>query len=167
MNKTIKSMWHFWNHCFLGRTQSYQPRKLKTIQSNSPQRKETCTICGIEISLYRYHNKKLVCNTCKEKAQTNFLSYERELNIKRATDSAEKFNDLLDGCEKLGTCDILASHHELLKGDDNRIKTSFMLDLVCKDDFEDKWVEIKAKQEEVLQSAKKRYRPIQNPIEAV
>ena len=46
---------------------------------------------------------------------------------------------MLDECEKKGTCDILAAHHELLKDDDERLKTDVMLKFVCKNEYDDMW----------------------------
>jgi hypothetical protein len=51
---------------------------------------------------------------------------------RRSFELTEKFSELLATCEKMGVCDMLSAHHELLIDDPNRLKTDFLLGLICK-----------------------------------
>ncbi len=238
----VKSVWHFWNHCFLGRTRAYQPRKLK-LKEGVRLIETTCLRCGkstsslvyteseysylfcwhkvpgedtekilnfisgkyhIDISgasieeeggtvkittktheillkldkfwftcsgnknnlrkgislkidnsvkeifytkhvgskinvYYEFHE---VCRNCMIEIEASMLEGARRERRRQSLESADKFHDLLDECEKKGTCDILAAHHELLLNDDDRLRTSVLQDLICRNKYEDKWNEI-------------------------
>lgn len=232
----IKSMWYFWNHCFLGRNRAYQPRKLK-LEEGVRSTGILCQRCGrigsleyvddalvflfcwhevpgkdekriLDFLFNRYqmdmsgasiekvgdslkiitetHSVTLrleqywyegclktriylridngeeethyaervdgeinvyvkieaVCRKCKSEIEAERLEGTREqIRIKNLL-LADKFHDLLDECEKKGTCDILAAHHELLQNDDDRLRTSVLQDLICRNNYEDKWNEI-------------------------
>jgi len=240
----IKSMWHFWNHCFLGRTRAYQPRKLE-LKERLRLIETTCLRCGKLTSsleytereysfLFCWHkvpgedNEKIlnfvsgkyridmsgasieeeggtvkittktheilleldkfwftstatgnknnlrrgislkidnsvkeifyikyvggkinvyyefheVCRNCMNEIETSMLEGARKERRRQSLESADKFHDLLDECEKKGTCDILAAHHELLQNDDDRLTTSVLQDLICINNYEDKWNEM-------------------------
>jgi hypothetical protein len=70
------------------------------------------------------------CSDCYEKR----LKKERLLMSRESYELAEKFSDLLSTCEKMGVCDVLSVHHELLKDDPERLTTDFLLGLVCRKD---------------------------------
>jgi|GEM_PF-3528158 len=258
--KKTKSVWHFWNHCFPGRTRAYQPRKLE-LEERLKQTETTCLRCGkltsslvytkgdysflfcwhnvpgednekilnfisckyhIDISgasvedegstvkittktheilleldefwftctgnknnlrkgislkidnsvkeifytkyvgsrinvYYEFHE---VCRSCMIEIEASMLEGARREIRRQSLESANKFHDLLDECEKKGTCDILAAHHELLQNDDDRLRTSVLQDLICRNKYEDKWTEIlgesKAKIESKRLEIKKR-----------
>lgn len=245
----IKSMWHFWNHCFLGRTRAYQPRKLE-LEERLKQTETTCLRCGKLTSslvytegdysfLFCWHNvpgednekilnfisckyhldisgasvedegstvkittkthiillkldkfwfagignagyrisliidnsvKEIfhtknrgsrinvyytfneVCRSCMAEIEASMLEGSRRKRRKKSLESANKFHDLLDECEKKGTCDILAAHHELLQNDDDRLRTSVLQDLICRNKYEDKWNEILSESKVILES---------------
>lgn len=135
-------LWYFFNHCFLGRTSIYQPRKLGSQKELKEKRNWKCSCCSAKINNYVLWQDQIVCPACKIIKENYRLSAQRKENIRNAVESAEQFNDLLKECDKLGTCDIIASHHELLINDNNRLKTEFMLDLICRNNYDDKWNEI-------------------------
>ncbi len=137
----IENGWYFWNHCFLGRTSLYQSRRIK---QSIKMRLWRCSICEIEINSYVLHEDAIVCHKCKASITNKHLSEQRKEVIKKAQELSDSFSDLLAECTKKGTCDILAAHHELLINDNDRLKTDFMLELVCKNNnYTDKWDELK------------------------
>lgn len=83
---------------------------------------------------YRIKWKKLKEDKEKE------LSHHREEKVKELMDSIEKFDNLMVDCE-YNTCDILAAHRELLKDDDNRLSTDFLLGLICGEEKKKKYLE--------------------------
>jgi len=78
----------------------------------------------------RIQNRNLVsyyCSDCYEER----VKKERFLMSAKSYELTEKFSDLLATCEKMGTCDVLSVHHELLKDDPERLTTEFLLDMIC------------------------------------
>lgn len=49
----------------------------------------------------------------------------------QAAESASKFEEYLDRCEELGTCDIIRAHHEALSEDPERLTSEFLIKMVC------------------------------------
>lgn len=101
-----------------------------------------------------YDASSYVCHSCKIKIETEKLSISRKSIWEKNIKLAETFRDLLDNCEKKGTCDILAAHKETLKDDDNRLHTDTMVGLICKNDYDAKWTEILNSQKAKLELAK-------------
>jgi hypothetical protein len=123
----IKEMWHFWNKCFLGR--EYPRRKIKKMERGI-FRDYICQICKKKCSGHRYLSNsvhKYICPGCYNKKKQKEMEKAISDREKEAIDNASKFKDLLKDCTKLGTCDILAAHHELLVNDDDRLKTDFIM----------------------------------------
>ena len=96
------------------------------------------------IQIYRLID---LCYSCHGNIKTEELCGERKEKRKKSIELAGEFADLLNECEKKGTCDVLAAHHKLLIDDDNRLETNLLVGLVCKADYEDRWEEIVAKNE--------------------
>jgi hypothetical protein len=72
-----------------------------------------------------------ICKVCYnkeiERQRLDLLSH----RAKQSADMIASFSDLLNECTKLGTCDILTAHHELLKNDPEHLTSDFMIGLVC------------------------------------
>jgi hypothetical protein len=54
----------------------------------------------------------------------------------KAMEMCGEYQDLLKRCEKRGTCDVLAAHHQMLGDDPERLSTQFLVKLICKKDYE-------------------------------
>lgn len=59
----------------------------------------------------------------------------------------DRFVDRLEDCEKYGTCDILAAHHDALIDDPERLSTEFMLKMVCNTDGLERYRGARAKRD--------------------
>ena len=149
----IGGLFTFWNKCnvvkFFPRRSYHKPlNKRLFIRRN-------CTRCDVEYndfqrsrSRYRFDKwDSYLCPKCRIKI---LEEYNENCRIERqieANNSFVKFKDLLETCEKGGTCDILSAHHELLSEDPERLSTDFLIGLICGDKKKDKY--LKSKQEGV------------------
>ncbi len=115
-------------------------------------KEETFYVQRVGAKLNVYDNIHDVCRRCRIEIETDKLEGARKEIRRKNLELADKFHDLLDECEKKGTCDILAAHRELLKSDDDRLKTSTLLDLICKNRYDDKWNEILDKAKAKIES---------------
>jgi len=83
--------------------------------------KYPCKRCGATIPSGTY------CNKCRE-----IILREDRVFVRDAQEvKLAKYDSYLANCDRLGTCDILKMHHEMLKEDDNRLSTEFILNLIC------------------------------------
>lgn len=80
-----------------------------------------------------------VCFECKEKIQNKLNEDARTEQRLKIIESTDKFSDSLASCEKNGTCDILHAHHECLIDDPDRLRTDFMINLICGDEKLEKY----------------------------
>lgn len=161
MREDLKDIWYFWNHSFYNRTKP--ARKILTKKSRSVNIEVKCFDCGKTVLSNNCVKRKIVldgsagpcktrhssfiCKSCykirrenlKKKKEKEYTWYRRE-KVGELIDSVEKFDDLMLNCE-YETCDILAAHRELLKNDDNRLRTDFMLGLICGEEKKKKYLE--------------------------
>ena len=154
---TLNNVWYFWNHNFYNRTKP--SRKIEVRRRHSPDYEVVCHYCKIKIPLRDSIRRKVIfdgsrdkdsafmCKICYKIRRENLMKqkekelvYHREEKVKEFLDSIEKFDDLMADCE-YNTCDILAAHHELLINDDNRLRTDFMLELICGQEKKKKYLE--------------------------
>ena len=156
---TLNNAWYFWNNNFYNRTKP--SRKMQVRRRYSPDYDVICHYCKIKIPLRDSIKKKVIfdgsigpkdhptflCKKCYKirreslmKQKEKELAYHREEKIKELMDSIERFDGLMTDCE-YNTCDILAAHHELLINDDNRLRTDFMLELICGEEKKKKYLE--------------------------
>jgi len=153
VTKEIEDAWYFWNHCFYNRVKP--SRVVKT--RGSQKRDVICHDCGRLVlakemrrkvkSFFRGQQKYkietksagsgFVCMDCHNIRQDIMVKIKEDENrgfqeykTKKFLDSVEKFDELMLDC-KFGTCDVLSAHHELLKDDPNRLRTDFLIGLIC------------------------------------
>jgi hypothetical protein len=134
MNDDLKVLFHFLNKGFIGRNYPTRPLKRRGRHKSSIR---MCFDCRgfFDSSLMRVEaisrSNIRLCSSCFEKR----LSRERKeyLNNRKISNLEKigEFKELLSGCRTLGTCDILAAHHEFLKDDPERLKTTFLVGIVC------------------------------------
>ena len=146
----LNNVWYFWNHNFYNRTKP--SRKIVIKRRYSPDHEVTCHYCKIKITLrdsIKRKESEFLCKKCDKIRRENLrkekekkLAWHRGEKVKELMDSVEKFDDLMADCE-FNTCDILAAHHELLKDDDNRLRTDFILELICGEEKKKKYLETK------------------------
>jgi hypothetical protein len=152
----VEDAFYFWNRCFAGR---YHPsRRITRHISQRQNRPIKCTSCRATVDksqtklviyqgLYRGSRMKShyldhyrrgqpvrICRRCYELSEEDRRSEAIQNERDTIFFSVDEFSDLLTDCKKLGTCDIIAAHHELMKDDPNRLQTSFLVGLVCGDD---------------------------------
>ena len=171
-DKILKDMWHFWNRSFYNRTKPSRKilPKGKGFGPGSRVYKVKCHDCGENVLSIDCVKRKIVfdgsagpskgtihssyiCRYClkvrrnklKEKKEKERAWHRRE-KVEELMDSVEKFDDLMLNCE-YNTCDILAAHRELLKDDDNRLRTDFMLELICGEEKKKKYLESRKQNE--------------------
>lgn len=164
-DKILKDVWYFWNHCFYNKTKPSRKIFPKGKGFGTSRVYEVkCHDCG-EVLPSNYcirrkiifdgntgpnkgtRNSSYICKDCvkirreklKEEKEKIHAWYRRE-KVDEFMDSVEKFDDLMLNCE-YNTCDILAAHRELLKDDDNRLRTDFMLELICGEEKKRKYLE--------------------------
>lgn len=91
-----------------------------------------CNGCLKEKKRNRMHiDGKPYCRTCGK-----FLLRDKELrDVMRSKElDKSRLRKIINNCEILGTCGILDVHHQILKGDPERLTTEFMIKLICGDD---------------------------------
>ena len=74
--------------------------------------------------------RRAYCRKCAkiEKLNTHKLRAEQIKEI------AESLNIPTEDCNKLGTCEILKAHHNVLAADPERLTSEFMIGLICGED---------------------------------
>jgi hypothetical protein len=160
----LRDVWYFWNHSFYNRIKpsrkifakgKYGPGTNvyevnchdcgKTVWSNNCVKRNT--VLDNSTGPSKTRNSSFICKSCyklrrenlKKKKEKEYTWHRRE-KVEELMDSVEKFDDLMFSCE-YNTCDILAAHRELLKDDDNRLSTDFMLGLICGEEKKKKYLE--------------------------
>ncbi len=112
----------------------------------------TCAKCHKQKRGYRtFINNLPHCLSCKHqiedrKKADEILKYSQAQNV---IDTIDPIDKMRDECTKLGTCDILHFHHELLKGDPERLKTDFLINLICGEEKMNKYISKKDAHESV------------------
>ncbi len=78
-------------------------------------------------------NGKTYCITCKHQIEDRKKADElfRLNQAQEQINSIDPFGKLREECTKLGTCDILHFHREILKDDPERLRTDFLIELIC------------------------------------
>ena len=137
MHYETTDLWHFWNFNFLSR--QFPTREIK--KHNTHQRFNypfKCNECGETFRGRRYitHKRRkdvgeYTCPRCHGILLEQALNEARSEEAKKSIEKARQFEDLLADCRKRGTCDILAAHHEAMKDDPDRLKTDFLISLIC------------------------------------
>ncbi len=93
-----------------------------------------CSKCHETKKGFRTHiDGKSYCKSCAVKIRDKKIADEiyKEFQAQEAIDKLDPFGDMRETCTKLGTCDILHFHHELLKNDPERMRTDFLVDMIC------------------------------------
>jgi len=148
-SNSLEDLWYFWNHCFYNRVKPSRAIKI----TRGGRRDVICHDCGKlilanemrrKVRSYAKGRKKseipvsaegssYVCKHCHGIRRDIMMKEKKaygEEQAKKFLNSVEQFDDLMDDC-KFGTCDIFSAHHELFKDDPNRLKTDFLIGLVC------------------------------------
>ncbi len=59
----------------------------------------------------------------------------KDNRTKKTSDQIKRISESVNlpttNCAALGTCEILKAHHEVLKDDRDRLKTDFLINLIC------------------------------------
>ena len=165
-DKTLEDVWYFWNHNFYNRTKPSRKifPKGKGFGPGSRVYQVKCYHCGEILPSSCCVRRKIIfddgkgpgkgtrhssyiCKHClkirreklKKEKEKEYAWYRGE-KVEELMNSIEKFDDLMLNCE-YNTCDILAAHRELLKDDDNRLRTDFMLGLICGEEKKKKYLD--------------------------
>ena len=138
-NDNLTEAFFFFNNCRVGR--SFPTRKIRRqpLMPARHRKKKVCSRCGelktpstIEYDIIlKDEERGFICRDCRHDElerlrQEDFDKYRAE-----TFDKIDAFKDRLENCEKFGTCDILAAHHDVLINDDQRLTTEFLLGLIC------------------------------------
>ncbi len=161
---TLECAWYFWNHCFYNRVRPSRVIKTKTGRKCDV----ICHDCGKlilavemrrKIKPYAKDPKKpdisispgnpiYVCRHCDDirkhelaKQKVAEDSRFRGEKTREFLDSVAQFDDVMADC-KFGTCDIFSAHHELFKDDPNRLRTDFLIELVCGEEKKKEYLKI-------------------------
>ena len=136
----IKECFYFLNHSFTGKQHPSRPTRkgqggggkhfvkaqIMCAYCRKPVVKSSMKVLGFT------GNKAIrICATCYN---ARIESQRLELmnnRWKQSEETISAFADKLSECTKLGTCDILEAHHELLKEDPERMTTEFLIGMVC------------------------------------
>lgn len=137
--KSIEDAFWFLNHCRASREHPSRPVKRKGVQRKHGPFK--CVLCGeleygrgspfastVDFDPLVQHR---VCTKCRNVIIEKALKEARTINEAKSLYLLNQFRDRLAECEKAGTCDILAAHHDFLKDDPDRLRTDFLINLVC------------------------------------
>ncbi len=117
------------------------------ISDSYPQRARlkveyTCTKCHKQKQGFRTHiDGAPYCRTCVVKMRDREAADEilRVFRAQEHIDKIDPFGEMRMTCRKLGTCDILHFHHELLKDDPERMRTDFLVKMICGDEKAEKY----------------------------
>lgn len=157
-DETLNNAWYFWNRNFYNRIKPVRKinTKGKGYGPGITTNEVICHDCRKTIPLsdsmrrriHFYGNKKpkdhrqsaFLCKECyrvsqedlKKKKEQEYV-HDRADKIKKFMNSVERFDDVMFSCENK-LCDILAAHRELSKDDPNRLRTDFLLGLICDDE---------------------------------
>ncbi len=90
----------------------------KYASTKKPKKLITCSICGCISSSLR-------CRVCEDKL---LAAQQEEIKavFKVKTDAFSEYKNC-----KYGVCDIVKAHHQILQDDPNRLKSEFIIGLVC------------------------------------
>ena len=162
----LQDIMHFWNHSFYNRTKPSRKifPKGKGFGPGNRVYEVKCYDCGETLQSSCCVRRKIIfdgskgpgkgtrnssyiCKDClkirrknlKEEKEKKHAMYRRD-KVEELMNSIEKFDDLMLDCE-YNTCDILAAHRELLKDDDNRLRTDFMLGLISGEEKKKKYLD--------------------------
>jgi len=89
-------------------------------QSLKPKKNFKCGICGKD------SNSIGRCSECED-AILKTQREEKRQKFKTELDTFAEFKN----CSKGGVCDIVKAHHNILKNDPERLKSSFIIEMVC------------------------------------
>ena len=138
MDDPIEDCFYFWNHSFT--IKNNPSRILKRENESTPKHKRVCCMCSqmshntrvwvLEREGLNNLNRRICpsCYNAEMKRQQEIWGEDK------AGDDYKRINALRDKlaeCTKLGTCDILHAHHDLLQDDPERLTTEFMIGMVC------------------------------------
>jgi len=125
-------IWYFWNHCHTGK--HYPSRPTKRVIIHPEVRTVNCSECGRSMVSYGNRMKKngrWLCYQCREDEKKRIEKAELSEIREKSERKLLEFQDRLSNCEKFGTCDILAAHHDVLADDPERLSSEFMIGLIC------------------------------------
>ncbi len=112
----------------------------------------TCAKCHKQKKGSRtFLNNLPYCLSCKHQIDyrrkaDEILKYSQAQNV---IDTIDPIGKMRDECTKLGTCDVLHFHHELLKDDPERLKTDFLINLICGEEKMNKYISKKDAHESI------------------
>ncbi len=117
------------------------------ISDSHPQRARlkveyTCAKCHKQKKGFRTHiDGAPYCRTCVVQMRDREVADEiyRVFRAQKHIDEIDPLGEMRLTCTKLGTCDILHFHHELLKDDPERMRTDFLVSMICGDEKAEKY----------------------------
>lgn len=150
-NWAIEVAFFFLNHSTAGRL--YPSRKIAREagrgRKKGPFKRCECRECGKEFDLViparilpqsglaELTYRSELCKDCRtreiRKNNEMMMENDRRALQEKSVELIERFRDQLENCQKYGTCDILAAHHDALIDDPERLTTDFLIGMVCGD----------------------------------
>jgi len=133
-----KAVWFFFNNNRAAKRYPSRMLKPETTSKTSPIRLTKCSGCGIDMKSYGARlasiengTGKQFCSNCRKKQIEKLNRETIHKDRIKAEQMADKFKDSLQDSDKLGTCDIIRSHHEAFASDPDRLTSEFMITLIC------------------------------------
>lgn len=109
------------------------PDDRKQKRPHKPARPPKCVGCG---GLFR--GKQMIEGRCLG-CHDEHLRFLRE-DVRRMMElDIERYKNKMEECTT-GVCDMLAVHHERLKDDDQRLRTDFMIGIICGEEKRQKYL---------------------------
>ena len=120
-------------YALIKRVQTRRPGKYTT-HIKTVKIKFTCSLCkNLLVGGRMFLDELPYCKACYNK-KIDYKNAQKILQISNAQkliDIIDPINEMRKTCTKMGTCDILHIHHELLKDDPERLTTEFMIQNIC------------------------------------
>ncbi len=128
--------------------EDYDPNYIpKTKRRRESRRIFTCSKCKrTKEHGASFIDGKVYCKACTHQIEDRKRADEifRLSQAQEAIDKIDPLGDMKKTCTKLGTCDILYFHHELLKDDPERLESDFLIGLICGEEGAQRYKEKKA-----------------------
>lgn len=134
-------VWFFWNRCASIKWYPRRPIKKKILRPT--KRTVICSICGGDMISYGMVTSQMIdgytdrgihrwtCRSCRLKEIEDCRIHQRGDQRVESLIAIDKYKSELESCEKFGTCDILAAHHNVLIEDPERLTTDFLIGIIC------------------------------------
>lgn len=128
--RLLSDCFWFLNNSFASKMHPSRPVEAKRIYFKSRQHRQ-CPRCGNQTTVKGFG----WCLRCRSEYYKCATRTEIENNRIAAFENADKHTELLLGCSKHGTCDVLAAHHEILSSDPEHLTTEFLVKLICNREY--------------------------------